>query len=246
MTDEKKDILYNLLRNIGQNEDKLCEKMFLTGFLGMKGRNYNGELMVIGKAANGWIDGWLPKDVKNETKINEIVEQIIKASNNNPMDWVIKCWGHKIKEYNSYNAKTSAFWRVTHKVLVRLGIAEDNDEDKSWPSKLFWTNLYKISPYCGGNPDHSLKELQEEFCKKLLKIEIHEANPKKILMLTGLDWAKPFLDYLEIRNIDGKNEYIEAKGFFPEQADCVVVVAKHPQGKNEDEYVKEVVNAFRE
>ena len=37
------DLLKDLLKHIGQNKDKLCDKIYLTGFLGIQGKKY-GEL----------------------------------------------------------------------------------------------------------------------------------------------------------------------------------------------------------
>ncbi|MCL5277839.1 MAG: hypothetical protein M1517_08715 [Deltaproteobacteria bacterium] len=250
MSISKKEILSDMMKHIGKNSDKLHKKgakIYLTGFLGMQGNAYDQKLMVIGIATNGWTDGWLPEDVKNGNRIEKIVEQIVEVSTHDPMNWVIECWGQKLKKYNCYNTKLSPFWRVINKIMAKNtdGETKDFSDDKNWPLNLYWTNLYKISPYCGGNPDSFLRDLQLEYCKELLKAEILEARPQKILMLTGLKWAQPFLEYLKIKNeIDRKYEYVEAKGFLPEQANCVVVVAKHPQGKVQQKYVEEVVAAF--
>ena len=49
----------------------------------------------------------LVQDVKNGDRIEKIVKQIIQVSNDDAMNWVIKCWGQKIKEYNYYNTNSS-------------------------------------------------------------------------------------------------------------------------------------------
>ncbi len=229
MSKSKEGILSDLLKDI--RPDKLCDKMYLTGFLGIEGEDYakDRELMVIGRAVNGWTEyGWLPKD--SAAKAEEIVNQIIKES---PILWTKLC-------HNGY-MKKAPFWNVIKKIAKGLKIADD---ENNCPSKLFWSNLYKISPYCGGNPDDSLINLQCNACKDLLKKEIDDAKPNRILMLTGLDyWAQPFLDDLQISEHlqKGDGKYVERKGRWN---NCKVVVAKHPQGKVQQEYVKEVVAAF--
>ena len=46
-----------LLLLVGRNCMRLPPNEKITGFLSMSGHDYNNELMVIGRAVNGWDDG---------------------------------------------------------------------------------------------------------------------------------------------------------------------------------------------
>ena len=73
--------------------------------------------------------------------------------------------------------------RVTRETVGRLGIADIST--RSWPSTLCWTNLYKISPFAGGNPSRSLADAQLDKCIQILKIEVSDWKPRRLLFLTG-------------------------------------------------------------
>lgn len=80
-------------------------------------------------------------------------------------------------------------------VVGELGIADINSRD--WPSYIVWTNLYKIAPDKAGNPSRALMKIQREIAGKIFLEEILQWRPKKILFLTRLDWAEPFLSLVD-------------------------------------------------
>lgn len=237
---EQKDLLANsLLRNIGLNSDKLPD-MSLTGFMAAKGVDYTGELMIVGRAVNGWGTGFTPHDLNDpDSRSNyaNIIKDSVNAENLTecPMQWVTDSWGNSNVEYNP---KRSAFWRTVYRVLQELMIADQ--DDLKWPSKLVWSNLYKISPESGGNPNDMLCSIQFDDCVKLIQMELRAFNPKRVLFLTGNNWFDGFLD-LEKVSTAPNYLYVENFGHF-NGSKCVV--AAHPQGKNEDLWVHEVVSAF--
>jgi len=95
-----------------------------------------------------------------------------------------------------------------------------------------------------GNPSEALQRLQFETCAELLSTEFTTFKPKKVLMLTGLNWAKTFLDKLEIPwHKPSDSQYVEAIAKFNGLS---IVVAQHPQGKKEAPFVKEVILNFGE
>ncbi|MEW6381165.1 MAG: hypothetical protein AB1611_16375 [bacterium] len=149
---------------------------------------------------------------------------------------------------NRYNTKKSAFWRTIQRVILNLQIATDSATD--WPSRITWTNLYKVSPAKGGNPYSTLMELQRPFCGKLLRQEIIESAPKRLLFLTGINWFEPFIPLIgEFIDVVRSTGLVQLRGYLhiPE-ADykSSIVVAQHPQGKPGDRFVLEVTNAFRD
>ena len=65
---------------------------------------------------------------------------------------------------------------------------------KGWSKTLAWSNLYKIAPWSGGNPDEALREAQLEGCRRLLQLEVRKLRPSLVVFLAGSDWFLDFLD----------------------------------------------------
>jgi hypothetical protein len=240
---EEKELLKKIVFKIGQNHTRLPASP-LTGFMAIVGNLYDHELMVCGRAVNVWNSGWSPQSLTNEQDAENFLHDTLDSVIDGglcPMSWVFKDWDKN----DGYATKKSAFWRVIRLVVAELGI--DHFESPEWPSHLFWSNLYKIVPSKGGNPSERLCSLQFDECKSLLEEEIRSCTPKRLLFLTGLAWAEPFLaDFDPGLSVSPQTKYVEATGkvnlIYGNQSR--IVVAKHPQGKKEDIWVREVVNAF--
>jgi hypothetical protein len=218
----------------------------ITGFLPTVGRKYTGELMVVGRAPNGWLTA--PKQLTTlEARTafaHEIYESVTgKMPDECPMSWVTVDWGNRAAKYNP--AK-SAFWRVVRKVVNELSITDVTDQNQQWSSSLVWSNLYKISPVDGGNPGAALLRAQSVGCIRQLKMEIEKYEPKRLLFLTGYSWAEPFIS--EIWQADltlPGNSIVEGFGEVKcGEGTTTVVIAPHPQGKKEKVLVSEVVSLF--
>ena len=243
-TKGKYDRIYSeMLQKIGEEYIFLDEK--LTGFFPMSGKEYNGDLMVVGRSVNGW---------GGESSAVEFTEQgqrecFLKSArefrpvedDDDAMIWVIKQSGST----KGFNSKRSAFWRVIGETLLKLNICDFDNE--SWPSYLVWSNLYKISPSEGGNPKQSLINIQHDSCVELLHLELKTYEPKCLLFLTGIDWACPFLRdrrfkrFSEFQHSASK----QVEDFGQLCGDTKFVVARHPQGKPEEEWTDEVSEAFK-
>ena len=76
-------------------------------------------------------------------------------------------------------------------MTLQLWIAEHSSND--WSSHLVWSNLYKLSPRDGGNPSGRLQNIQLDGCRALFNLEVETYRPGRLLLLTGWDWAEPFL-----------------------------------------------------
>jgi len=239
------ELFKELVTHIGKNYNP-NPPVQLNGFLAMRGSQFNNDLMVVGRAVNGWGDKWLPSeviDVDIAEKVATMTYDSIARSHKCPMLWVTNAWGRKVE----YNTKKSAFWRVIRDVVGELNIADTRK--KEWPSYLVWSNLYKISPKKGGNPSSALSVLQFAGCRNLLELEINKFTPKKILFLTGYDWASPFLNAsTTILLKTSCYQQVKAMGNYqlPSGAMSKIVVATHPQGKKEAVWVKEVIDAFKD
>ena len=223
----------------------------LTGFLPMRGDLYKpGGLMVVGRATHDWRTRirWncLGSDKSRKEYTQEVVRKNSDRDGKCPMVWVKELWGNTefSEKYGTpRNTKRSAFWRVIQKVTSYIPITEDESNFSSW---LTWSNLYKLSPI-SGNPGGKLRRLQLEGCKSSFKHEIDVYRPGRLLLLTGLGWAEPFLEELRIDSEDdGDLEHVELTGrlHYSKKNSASLVVAKHPQGKKEDIWVDQVMKAF--
>lgn len=214
----------------------------LSSFLSMKGDLYNGKLMIIGRAVNGWRTTWKP-DTKTQDEAMSLSEETLKnvtRPNRCPMLWVTDIWNGKESSSDKYKTRTSAYWRVAKMTVQKLNIADTNHN--YWPSYLVWSNLYKLSHSTKGNPSERLQKIQFEACIELLLAELITYKPEKLLMLTGLSWARPFLKKLGIPFIKPSDTaYVEGVAKFN---DTTIVVAQHPQGKKEGLLVGEVISNF--
>lgn len=227
---------------IGANHSRLSPTE-LTAFLCMAGSLYEGRLMVVGRAVNGWTDGVLPADLAQPAKAQAFAKTVFESVTgaNCPMAWVSESWGTT----SGYNSRRSAFWRSIRAVVHGLDIA--NVLLPQWPSHLLWSNLYKVAPAQGGNPDGNLCSLQLAGCIDLLRLEVDTYKPTRILFLTGMGWASPFLENLGLTiNKNSTFKYVEGFG----QAKLssghgfTFAVASHPQGKPETPWVNEVLQVL--
>ena len=223
----------------------------LTGFLAQDGCLYSrgGGLMVVGRAVNGWKHDIDPVKFDEPDFCAEYAKELWEKSYPHdgkcPMAWVTKQWGAT----EGFNTQRSAFWRVIRQVTEGLGICS---RDENWSSHLIWSNLYKVAPANGGNPNDTLCNAQYDGCKELLKQEIQDYCPRYLLFLTENPnpdhkhyWARPFLDKFKLSDWPGER-YVCFTGrpSLPEYSDSTQIVgAIHPQGQNEDGWVKEVLDA---
>jgi hypothetical protein len=235
-------LLDRVLRDVAHSETPE-----ITGFLAMRGREYDGHLMIVGRAVNGWSENICPAELQDNERRGEfasVVHRSVSAvsSDHCPMSWVSDQW----EAAKGYNTRRSAFWRVTRSVTERLAVSAGED---LWPSTLVWSNLYKIAPSDGGNPNSALRDAQFEGCVAILEKQHALFLPRRILFLTGRDWAEPFLRRMNGRESEQdphERQYVEGAGILATEAGNFVryVVAKHPQGKREAALVDEVVEAF--
>ena len=246
-TESERDVFASeVLEPVGKNRKRLfCEK--LTGFLAMKGEKYeqNGrKLMIVGRSVNGWIDSRFPCELERAgaaKEFAEIVHKGVQGKDGCPMLWVTKLWK---QQEDTYNTKRSAFWRAIRGVVRDLRIADVEKDD--WPSHLVWSNLYKVAPADGGNPNGALCDIQRPGCVKLLEMELAEYKPERLLFFTGLNWLGRFREKMNHQVERTDDKYVHATGLWQiaEGMTTKVVVAAHPQGKNERELVEEVVKGF--
>lgn len=203
-------------------------------FNAQRGNEYNNNLMVVGRAVNGWCNEFELNSLSVESMVNEIFKQ--STTSDCPLKWVENSWGSK----QGYNTKSSAFWRVVKQVSQRLNETSSNT---GWASKIVWSNLYKIAPSSTGNPSDSLCDKQFAHCNELLLAEIEEYRPRVIIFFTGLNWFNGFLSGSVSLSSNKKHSLVEAHGILNvNYEDVIIIIAKHPQGKPETEMVNEILS----
>jgi hypothetical protein len=205
----------------------------LVPFWPLRGAAYDGELLVIGRSVNGWVEDWTAaqlRDPDQRTAAVALLRRDAEPADRDRMAWVTDLWGAR----DGYNTRRSAFWRVLSRFVPGGGA-------DGWPGRLVWTNLYKVSPAAGWNPGADLQRAQRPAATELLRRELTAYAPRRVLALTG-SWIDPFAGGLGL-TIATRGGLVEGLG---ERDGTAWVVAKHPMGKPEDRFVAEVTDAFAE
>lgn len=187
--------------------------------------------MVIGRACNGYITSSL----NIHTLFGTSEEAIVKRKDQ--MKWVEDCAGNK----DGYNTNKSAFWRVTKRIAQKF---YPND----WYSYIAWSNVCKIAPWKGGNPNNALYYAQLESCKKIFEEEVRQLSPKFVIMFTGKDWAKDFFLYLnkgkELKSIK-ELDWDKYKCHVYDINGTLFILTEHPQGKKEKVHAESIINFIK-
>ena len=224
----------NLIEIIYSERDSYAEEK-LSLFTPAKGKEYQHELMIIGRATNGWGN---KIDKNNKANRKRVIAQIKEAlSDDDGLEWVIKQWG--ATKNGIYNTRKSAFFR-----LSRMLAQEIIENSETVMNKIVWSNLYKAAKLKTGkaNPSDKLCDVQLEICKELLLEEFDLFKPKVVIFLTGWSWAKDFLGSLKNKIKQSSMTYVEFAGYLNE---TLIIVAQHPQGKPEEPHYKEIMTAIK-
>jgi len=226
-----KENIFPIYRNLfGENRfENIC------AFCIQWGENFpeikDKGLLFIGKSVNGWIT--------NDQNVDKLFdknnpERIFER--NDQMEWVNNLSGNT----KGYNTRKSAFWRLI------INVTKSYYPEK-WYSHIAWTNLYKIAPWNGGNPNSKLQTQQRKYSFEILQKEIKILSPEYVIMLTS-GWEWTFLDYLNKGrklNVLAEKKWGKYKTKLIEIDGTKYIVSYHPQGKKEWEH-KEVITALIE
>ena len=243
---------YDLLHLKENKQDYVCASF-------LKGINYDVQdcrLLLIGRALNGWIEKF-----SKENNAEELLKLWQKhEENGNTMEY--RCyWNKDSKQYedvtegeyskgltwvNTYIPKGNrhyltakkAFWKCGKYALAFL-TTNENAED--FYKKIAWTNLFKLSPTSGGNPEGAIWNEQIKYCKSILEKEIEILNPTHILIVAKTNiknenknedaWWSPFSDILENAKVD-KN--------------IKIAIIHRPEQRKFGEIEEEIRKGFRE
>lgn len=223
---------YNQFRDTIAKNEKYDQALYSMHYpsIGLRFGQGSG-LLLIGRALNGWEPRFSSKDANMEflTNCNEYSKERLH-SKRCPLQWL----GEELSEADGKIVlKRSPFWQVAQGVVKGLyPQVKDN-----WTHKIAWTNLYKIAPADGGNPNTTEQNAQWPGVRYLLEMEILQLQPKHILFITGKEWAMPFVG--EFEKYEG--EYVQETGLL---CGAKTVISIRPEQKLREAFVEEVLKAF--
>jgi hypothetical protein len=188
------------------------------------------KILFIGKATNRWVT--TDRDIEKLFDQNN-PDRIVNRDDQ--LEWIKNLEGPN----DVYNTKKSAFLRIIKSISLEYSGKED------WYNHIAWTDLYKISPWEGGNPNAKLQKLQRETCISILNEEINILKPDVLIFLTS-GWENFYLESIKIpQKMNKKKTWNKYESYFQKFNDVLYIQSHHPQGKNEGEHKDAVVNILR-
>lgn len=195
------------------------------------------RLMYVGRAVNGWEADW------QKSSLDDLIEQIFSykfemaSIADNP-------------NQNGYNFNRSGFWQLCKEIM------EFSGEGENWSDRVLWSNLYKVAPFGGGNPDNKLIKETIKSCIKILHYEIKFYRPSHIVFVTDAWWFDPadtFTDSfskelnISVEHKTNKDIAIVGKGIYKEgDYNAKIIVTKRPEGlgTTRKEHADHIIRAF--
>lgn len=207
---------------------------------------FNGnhkKIMIVGKACNGWVEAGKSNDIEMLFKDGSGI-----VNRQDQMDWVKAAWPRNIHDENGkklYSTSRSAFWTFSRKVADSiLGTKDINCFDY-----IAWSNLYKVSPCQGGNPDQEDRNKQVVICTDIFKKELEILKPDFVFFFTS-GWEKTFVDNFKSEDSEvSKDKWstYEIESFISEITQnhrTVFVCTQHPQGKSFNLHLEAIEKAL--
>ena len=151
------------------------------------------KLMVVGRAMNGW------GSFKDIHDVDSAITDTFRLLEEKNVLADVTTRGGIHTEDGTYYYSKSKFWKLIKYVLEEYGEAKefswycDNGEPE-WNQKIVWSNLYKISPSLGGNPNEQFIKNNMQTYIDILMEEIEINQPDKILFITDWNCMNPFED----------------------------------------------------
>ena len=231
----EKKVLRDTLGAIIANWRRPSDECELVGFSSLKGNKWSGDLMVVGRFVNGWVDKWSIREIVEPGKLEEYLQRVIGAKYSNAED--------PVKALND-EIERSPFWDAVEDVARGLNLGD------GWTSRIVYSNLYRFG-LDGGNPPAELCTAQRKGCIELLRDEMLEFRPSRILFLTGWEWADKFLgtedSLIRFNEVARHRGDLDRIGTISVTSTPIpVVVSRHPQGKSRGPLVAEILKAFKD
>src|SRR5450755_4019580 len=196
------------------------EKERLTPFLPLVGSNYRpGKgVLIVGRAVNRWGVADRPSAHFRAPGHRGKVIKTLKG------DWAKETFDHWAAGGNGRRVQRSAFFRAASLIL------SDEENRAEWTMGVAWSNLFKVAPASGGNPNGRLRNAQRQRANELFHLEIISwLRPRTVLVMADEDWFDSFGRHegLALQSVPGM-KYVQGRA---RSSDRSWVLAKHPQGK---------------
>lgn len=181
---------------------KASEPKKFCAFAPLQGREWPGDIIFYGRALNGWPTAFTCVEVADEQYSRKLAGDVCRLGSSQSICDVDKdalcgpppCehedrqmhWVHHRRQKTKWRYSSVAIgcpcWRVLGRVIRKYhGL---NSASEEWASRVAWSNLYKIAPKDGGNPNQDEMAEQLEVCKELLIKELTLWRPKAAVFLT--------------------------------------------------------------
>ncbi|MBK6410693.1 MAG: hypothetical protein IPF78_13520 [Flavobacteriales bacterium] len=196
------------------------------------------DIIVYGQAPNTWeikinLNKWdlvpvvLTRDARNfSNTVDDPIDEV------GPLDWINLNW-------SAYQLYRSFFWQTSYKVVSDYHGFDR--ERRTWCEHLVWSNLMKIAPAEGGNPDMSEYAAHEPKAVELFQLELDELKPKYAIVLTNWEWAEPFINHLGIE-LPHKIDPDQMIHWHGSCGPTKIIVTKRPYiGGRSDDYAAEIL-----
>lgn len=153
---------------------------------------------------------------------------------------------------NSYKYSGSPFWRVIGKSLNKITGESYNAEIFE---KIFWTNIFKVSPHERKPNTKKVRAFQADICQELILEEIRYLKPKAVVFLTD-DWVWDYLGKWKNQKAITPWAKDSSKGYFnlsftflTTNGEIPAIVLPHPQntrsGASENDLVNHISNSVK-
>lgn len=245
--------LYEKLYDVFNNLESFKNNAHFVSMQGPFYQQNSRRFLLIGRATNGWMS--LPT-ASRDFFGNEAQKQFDDRTRWNWVeahdDTLYSAHDKGKKNYSQrYCLSKKPFWYYTKAIWYQL--PGDIQSCDIWMKNIAWSNLYKVSPITGHNPNEKSKSIQLDVCKSILKKELEQYQPTHILISTGYDWFAPFADIFENvkknENLNSKhgkdknNIYVEGTASY---GDAKTVISCRPEWKNKQVFVSSIVSAFQQ
>jgi hypothetical protein len=168
--------------------------------------------LFVGQAVNGWGNAdstWMSD--RDVPEISAVRSESEGEASECPMSWL-----------EDSEVRSSPFWST-----VRwLASSDDQEWEEGWSRGIAWSNLFKLAPQEGGNPDPCLRAVQFAHCRQLLEMEIQELRPSQVVVLTGMDWFQGFFPLSKVDLASLRRDSTRVLAAFSH--DARIVLSPHP------------------
>ncbi len=245
--DKNYDEQFTLMLKTYCNEQKMLEKEYVS-FYPQVGKEFQKELdiLFIGRAVNGWGTETLPtfSNKKLTSKINDSYFQGIKEYSTDGTGYINKCpLGWLVDEWDNYGMGKRPIFRLIRDIAKEHHVKNYSKElEENWTHHFAWSNLYKIAPKNGGNPDAKIEwQTQDDHCEKLIEMELEQLQPKYAIFITDMNWLIDGEPYSFIKNAKEeviiKNDFIEATYLYNKTK---IIITKRPEFRPGEEFFNEI------